>query len=246
MFNFFKKDSKPTPVIPSAAEPNKLCPYCKQVFEKNPTKKTKCTSCKNEVIVRKHYLTNQYEPFTTESVKKYDDQKYYYFRAKGLIRGLKSSTLYDEKRVDKLVDQAQIELDSRFGQRALLGDVAWSVANKMLAEAISKGDDGLLQTIYFQMGIFLHETGKDPRELMSINSALQLKRYQNSDVVKSVQVLATDDSCAACKALHNKTFSIKEAHEKKILPCRDCTYGVDGEKIKYGWCRCCYTPVIKI
>lgn len=243
MFSFFKKDSKPKIATPSVVEESKLCPYCSLALEKNPRKKTKCPSCAKEIIVRKHYLTNQYELFTTTTVLKYDEEKYYHSRAKSLIRGLKSSILYDEKRVDKLVTQTQIDLDNKFGQRASLGDVAWGVANKMLAEGIGNGDEGLLQTVYFQMAIFLNQTGKDHREIMNINSELQLKQYKNSNVVKSVQVLTTDDSCSACKALNNKIFSIKEARDQKVLPCRECTYGID-EKVKYGWCRCCYSPVI--
>ncbi len=62
MFNFFRKDPKPTPIIPSAVEPTKLCPYCKQAFEKNPTKKTKCPSCKKYVPQRTcHLLTVAHE-----------------------------------------------------------------------------------------------------------------------------------------------------------------------------------------
>lgn len=38
----------------------------------------------------------------------------------------------------------------------------------------------------------------------------------------------------------NKIFTIEEALEKEILPCKKCIF--DKNKSGIGWCRCCYAP----
>lgn len=241
MFGIFKK--KQGDIVNQPVK-QRFCPHCQILIEKEPIRKFKCSGCGNQVLVRKHYKTDSYELFTEDTVKKYDREKDAYYRAKSLIRGLKMS-VQDDKKIDKLVQDTQLAMNQKFGFEAALGDVAWSVSNQLIHKSISNGDNMLLHSVYFQMGIFLHDSGKDHRDIMALASQMLLREnYKDTDIVKEVEVLATDDSCEACKSLNGKKFLISEAVEKKILPCRECSYGIDGDKIKFGWCRCCYLPVI--
>jgi transposase-like protein len=238
MFNFFEKTT------PSEAPLQKAhCPYCSFELEKIPTRRQKCKSCGNEYVVRTHYITKDKIVLKEKDAEIYDTEKDKYYLDKSLIDGIKMYINIDNNVVDKLVEKTQTELDKKFGKKASLGDVAWSIANKMILDASKKGDMNMLRSIYFQMGLYLHKTGRDSYEIMSIENSLQLKEYKKNDFVKKVEVLATTDSCEHCKLNNNKIFDIDEALEKKILPCRECTYKLT-DKAKNGWCRCCYAPSI--
>lgn len=60
--------------------------------------------------------------------------------------------------------------------------------------------------------------------------------YLESDVVKSVELLATDDSCTACKKMQGKVITVNDALATQPLPVKECT--------KKGGCRCCYLPIV--
>jgi len=60
-----------------------------------------------------------------------------------------------------------------------------------------------------------------------------LEEYLKSRVIKRVEVLATQDSCEACKKLTKKRYELNEAPE---LPSEHCIH-------KLG-CRCVYLPCV--
>ena len=63
-----------------------------------------------------------------------------------------------------------------------------------------------------------------------------LRGYRASDAIKSVEILATKDSCTACKAAQGKVIALDEVVATPPLPIKECT--------RKGGCRCCYLPVI--
>jgi predicted RNA-binding Zn-ribbon protein involved in translation (DUF1610 family) len=66
----------------------------------------------------------------------------------------------------------------------------------------------------------------------------QLIDYKKSGVTKYVEILAAgENSCPACKALDRKRFLLKNELQNPTLPVKNCT-GC------YGYCRCCYIPVV--
>lgn len=221
------------------------CPYCSVELEKFPTRKQKCKSCGKDFVVRTHYITKSKIVFTENDAAKYDVEKEKYYLDKSLIDGLKLDIRVNKDEVDRLVEKTKVDLAKKFGQAASLGDVAWSVANKMSMDAMKKGDLGLLQSFQFQMALYLHYCGKDGNSLRESYFDIQLKNFKKSDVVNKVTVLATTDSCEQCKLLNGKVFNIDEAIKQKILPCKSCTYKLDS-KAKFGWCRCCYSPEVEM
>jgi hypothetical protein len=61
-----------------------------------------------------------------------------------------------------------------------------------------------------------------------------LRQYrQNSDVLRGVRILASDDSCDSCKAL--AAGGVHPLSDPPALPNADCNSAV-------GWCRCTYAP----
>ena len=241
MFNFLKNKSANTS-IPETIKP--LCPYCSFAFDKMPTRKAKCKSCGKEFSVRTHYLNKNKIILTDKEAILYDIEKDKYYTDKSLIDGLKMYIDESNDEIDNLVEKTRIELTAKFGKPASLGDVGWGVANRLVVEAIKKNNMGFLRSIYFQMGLYLHNTGKDSSAVMENSFNIDLNEYKKSDVVKKVEVIATTESCDYCKALNGKIFSISEALEKKILPCKQCIYKLN-KNAKTGWCRCCYAPFLE-
>ena len=67
----------------------------------------------------------------------------------------------------------------------------------------------------------------------------QLIDYKKTGVTKYVEILAAGQkSCPACRALDKKLFHLKNELRNPTLPVKDCTSD-------YGYCRCCYAPVVK-
>lgn len=65
-----------------------------------------------------------------------------------------------------------------------------------------------------------------------------LIEYKKSGVVKYVEISsAGENSCQACKRLNGKRFRLKDELLNPTLPVKNCTGG-------YGYCRCCYIPVV--
>jgi hypothetical protein len=208
-------------------------------MDKMPTRKQKCKSCDKEYLVRTHYFTKEKIILTDKEAISYDREKEKYYTDKSFIDGLKWLIEASGQSTDKLIKKTQEDLTKKFDQNASLGDVAWSIANKLIVEAIKKNDIGSLKGIYFQMALYLYYSGKDYRNIKAKLYELDLMDYQKSDVVKKVEVLATNESCEHCKLLNGVKCTIKEAIEKKILPCRECNYQMDKKSV-LGWCRCCY------
>lgn len=235
MFNWLKNKS-----ISKSDVLKANCPYCSFEMDKMPTRKQKCKSCSKEFFVRTHYSTNNKILLTDKGVVLYDLERERYYIDKSLIDGLKVYIGIDRKEIDKLVVETREKLTLKFGKPASFGDVAWSVANQMIIKTIRNNDLGLLRSIYFQMALYLYNTGRNYTGILDKSFEINLNEYKKSGIEK-VEVLAASDSCDYCKVLNNKIYNIAEAFEKKILPCKQCTYQVN-EKSKIGWCRCCYVP----
>ncbi|MCX6717540.1 MAG: hypothetical protein NTU76_02600 [Candidatus Taylorbacteria bacterium] len=72
---------------------------------------------------------------------------------------------------------------------------------------------------------------------LSLSRERSIKSYCESSVVSFVKILATIDSCEACKKWQGKNISLQDVRLLKILPIKDCSH-------KKG-CRCCYIPIVE-
>ena len=136
------------------------------------------------------------------------------------------------------------KLLDRFGKEPSKGDIEWSFLNIKLVDAMKRGDWSELGLIYRKQAIFLDKAGHDSTRVRqeSVNAlkkAMQsvLLDYQKSGVLDKVEILACDDSCPLCIHLNGKVYSISQALKENPLPVENCTGG-------YGYCRCCYLPVV--
>lgn len=238
MFNWLKKSSS---YIEKQAE-KATCPYCSHELEKFPARKQKCPSCGKEFVVRTHYLSKQKMVLTDKDAVKYDAEKEKYYTDKSLIDGLKLNINVDKNAVDRLVEKTREELTKKFGQPAALGDVAWGVANRMIADAARKGDLGLINMIQFQMALYLHNSGKDCNHIRVASFDTELQNYKKSRVTAGVGISAAN-CCEQCKHLDGQTYMLDEVIKQKVLPCRECTNKLNP-KAPTGWCVCCYIPLI--
>ena len=123
-------------------------------------------------------------------------------------------------------------------------DEKWRRLNKKLIDLMKSSDFFGMGTVYYEMADFLVSEGKNPRQIKGLGYMMELrfqkgelKRMKQAQVVKKIEVLATNDSCGKCIKLNGKFFSIDNALKKNPLPVEKCTH-------KYG-CRCTYLPVVE-
>lgn len=76
------------------------------------------------------------------------------------------------------------------------------------------------------------------RKSIEVQNMRTLKDYEKSGVIKYVEICGgQQNSCQACKRLNGKRLRLKNELQKPTLPVKNCTS-------VYGYCRCCYTPVV--
>lgn len=112
-----------------------------------------------------------------------------------------------------------LEMDDREFEKLRL-----DVACHMMWKGVIKAPKEFLPMFYTQ---YFRKTG--------INT---LKTYEESGVVKKVEIISAHDACSQCKEVAKKMYTIDEALTSPPLPVEGCTH----EK---GWCRCCYAPYIE-
>lgn len=123
-------------------------------------------------------------------------------------------------------------------QDRIARDKKWQQLNADALKAMKKDDLQELSQVYLEQALILYNEGKDFFSILKCSREENLK-YMLSMGVEKVQILAAKDSCANCKALNGKVFSIADAIKNSYLPCEKCTHGIKSEK---GFCRCIYLP----
>lgn len=213
-----------------------LCPYCNCEIITTPVRNKKCKNCNNNIIIRTHYKTKDRVLLTEADVAKFDVEKEKYYIVTSFLRGLKQ-LVSPPKMIDPLVIEHTEALRKKMGAEPSFSDVAWGISNLLTMKYpdLSRG-------IHFQQAIFLHNEGKDPTRIRLIGFKEDLMQYVDNGAVNKVEIITTQNSCEACKKLKGKVFTVKEALEKEILPCKECSF--DSNKSGVGWCRCCYSPYL--
>ncbi len=236
--NLFKpKNTSQKAAVAKAELSTGVCPYCAAEVTPLPSRKKKCPHCGESIIVRTHYKTKEKVLLTESQVVKFDKEKEKYYSVTSFLRGLGNFGI-EKNEIDKLVLQQTQALIEKFGKDPSFADVAWGISNKL----IMKYPD-LASGIHFQQALFLHSEGKDPTKIRLLSFEKDLKDYQKSEVIEGVEVItAREQSCEGCRKLEGKVFTIKEALEQEILPCKECAHDANEKGI--GWCRCCYAPKV--
>jgi biotin operon repressor len=220
----------PKPLIPPY-----LCPYCQVEFPTEPKRKRKCPSCKETVYIE----YSEDDPLKQKYLMKEEDVL----------------AIREERNWESLPDIAdRFSLSrNRISQEIKMlreknfsfKDVQWSIYNFIANELIKKSSYGDLSSLYYTMAITVYDQGKDPNTLLQKSSEMELHSLKKDfPEVKRVSILATDDSCPACKELSEKTLTIDQAIKQKLLPVKHCSRPLHKKESR-PFCRCTYTPDIK-
>ncbi len=215
-----------------------VCPYCLVELDKMPTRKQKCKSCGNSFVIRTHYLTKKSLILTEDDTTKFEAERDVFYRDMHFTDSIKQITSLNDRDFDAVFVHEKNSLTKKFGIHPASSDIIWGIANKIVMDLIKKNDMGTLSSLYFQMADYLYRCGKNYLPVSQSRFEIELRGYKKSGFGK-VEILATTDSCDHCKRFSKKVFTTEQAIADKLLPCRDCTYGVK-EGSALGWCRCCY------
>lgn len=203
---------------------NLTCPYCNKILNKEPKRKTKCPFCKNEIYVRSKqtiFASKLLQKGDALAVDSLDNLEY---------RGITKNDFFDKK----------IKLSKQFGQEAESTDVIWALYNDLIARNLNNLN--LLKGIYYEMALFLNKEGKDCLKMLQLSNEMELRYFRHFSFIKKVQIITCgEDSCEACRKLHNKVFTIDEALKTMPIPCKECTHKIYDKK--HGFCRCCYASM---
>ncbi|PJA02487.1 hypothetical protein COX73_00525 [bacterium (Candidatus Gribaldobacteria) CG_4_10_14_0_2_um_filter_36_18] len=218
------------------------CPYCKKELLKFPTRKTRCSYCDNFIYVRTRPSDRQRILVTEKGIKELKKEWEKYRAAAEFKRNLEGSDLgFTEEKYLKVKES----LTQRFNFIPSEGDILWGMSNRLLEEAMKIGDWHSMKMIYFEQALFLHQSGKDCFKLLQEAAKCELRGYQQSDVVKKVEILTVgNQSCLVCQKLLGKILTIEEAFRDMPIPVKDCSHKINPEA-STGWCRCCYIPVVE-
>jgi predicted Zn-ribbon and HTH transcriptional regulator len=88
--------------------------------------------------------------------------------------------------------------------------------------------------------------GVDHQPIMRVWFRRELSVWQESAVVKGVQILVAPEACEQCRILaaNGRVWTIDEALLEEPLPCSHCKSDAENSPINKGWCRCTYLPVL--
>lgn len=195
-----------------------VCPYCKKVLEKKPMKKKKCPFCNNFIYVRNRILVTENETIIIDAMKILEQY------------GVTEKDFENHKKKFKY------EISDK--------DAIWSLYNKLLQKNFEENNFQILSRLYSDMALMLNKEGKDCFTFLQQARKMELLRYQRasvmSTIIKGVKIATCGmNSCEACHKLDGKSFTIEEALEKMLIPCKECTNKIFNDK--YPFCRCCYT-----
>jgi len=198
------------------------CPYCGVILNKIPKRKTKCPECKEYIYVRSkqtlfssHFLTKE-DAVAVDAMRElagFGIDKNHYSRKKA-------------------------NLSKKFGQEPNSQDVIWGLYNNLISKVQDYNEASM---IYYSMALFLNKLGKPYFSVLKQSRKAELKGI-NKRIIKAVRIQNSGDSCEACKTIDAKIFTVEQALKEMPLPCKECTYSLQGGKP--GFCRCYYELII--
>lgn len=188
------------------------CPYCNEVLETKPTRKTKCPFCNNHIYVKQGKLMKKDEADALAEKSKIK-RKLEYF---GLL--------------ENEYDFQKVKLAKEFGFEPKYFDVMWSTLNAKTLELIKTRNLQRLSSLYYSMAWFLNEEGKDFFHVLKQSSKVELENIK----AKEVKIMSVG-GCPSCKKLDGEVFTVEEALNKMPIPNKNCS------NIEYNnFCRCRY------
>lgn len=131
------------------------CPYCEHQFEKVVTRKRKCPSCQNIMVVRTHHESKKKMILKEEQIINLENEKEKYYNDKWIEDFFKRyGTTFDQ-------EKAKGSSGSPYPY-----DVAWGMLNRVAMENAAKMQFGLYRNVRMDMGDLLKREGKPKRALL--------------------------------------------------------------------------------
>ena len=192
--SFLKRFIDKKTVIEQSSSPKITCPYCGTDLQSKPTRKKKCPSCGQYILVRKGNLLTE------------DDAK--------IIDWLDRLNGFNIDR--RAFDKHRDALTKQFGFQAPVNDTLWRIFTLLKRESRGHQD---LKWVSLHMAEILREEGKDPTPHLADALREELLDYKESGVL-FVQVSTCNDRhvCRSCEALTEQIFSIDDALKMMPIP----------------------------
>lgn len=207
------------------------CPYCGHGFSAMPRRKQKCPVCHQDVFPRRRpseldkRLVTEAEAAAIES--EWTARQH---RMEWLSR------LSPFGVTDQTLDDARRDLDSRGASAFSESDVLWSILNRLVSDSLAGSDFSALRSLYFLMGLFSVEGGRESSALFRRSSEMALRSLQRSGVSRvAISTAGRGNACPECYRQNENEVSVEEAIRTLPLPHAACSSS-------YGYCRCVFVP----
>jgi hypothetical protein len=155
---------------------------------------------------------------------------------KGALRQLESFGIKERD-----FDRKAAELSKRFGAEAAPVDVAWGLYQDIIAGKHGEGES-LNPSLYYSMALFLDREGRSGFEQLQSAARMQIRRFQETGVVKKLRIRTAPGACEACRRQDGKMLTFTQALKQMPIPCKNCTGHMQDEKLSF--CRCIYEAVL--
>ena len=223
-----KAGIKPEPATRSRSDTEKAenntqasCPYCEAFIKDVPKKKKKCPACGNYIYVRTKQNLFPSTLLTEDDALAVDEFE------KLKAHGITPKDFTNEKN----------RLSREKNTKVISINVCLSLYDELLLRTT---DLSLLKFLYFEMSLFLYNTGGDFFKPLQMSAKIELMAYQQKGIERVFVFTGGDASCPECQKLSGRVYTIDEALREKPIPCKACIHKLhDGRE---GWCRCQYMP----
>ena len=200
---------------------NPACPSCGVLLKRQPKRKKRCPACGEDIYVR--FKQNLFLSclLTRENA-------------------LCSDALMSMGMGKDDFHAAKAELTKRFGKEPSSTDIIWHLYNSRIIPNL--GTHANAHVVYYQMALFNYRLGRPFFELLQQACRSELRSYEGKSWIMRVKI-RSDGGCPACQKLEGKIIGLEKALKTMPIPCRECTYRLQGGPP--GFCRCDYLPVIE-
>jgi len=207
----------------SLRENQPTCPHCNSKLDKSPERKTKCSSCKNDIYVRK-----KQNIFGSVFLAKNDAIASDYFNT---ISG------YGLNEADYFRKYEQLK--NRFKTQPNSLDVIWGLFNDLILEHYKLNDLQFLVSIHYTQALFLDQQNKGFYHVLKQSRKMELQYIKKNQISQYVEISGAG-GCIECKNIEGRKYPIDVALKEMPLPVRNCKFKLNSER---GFCRCMYLAV---
>ena len=195
------------------------CPYCQNILQKKPSRKTSCPFCKKHIYVKSNKLVTEEEAKAIEQKRKFTHD----------LAKLKIS--------EQEYNDHKVKMAKKFGFEPIFFDVAWDVLNARTLELARGQRFAELSNLHYEMARFLNEEGKDFFRVLQQSKEMKLEHLKTMRV-KKVEIMCGPGACPSCLKLDKKILTIEEALKIMPVPNKDCT-----NTLYDNFCRCLINAV---